>query len=70
MKEERFRFLELLGNIDDELIYLSCQPWEEKTRTLKRYLLSKGGKVQRYSQLVPGVHRCSSPLREVASYLQ
>lgn len=31
MKRERFRFLELLGNIDDELIYRSCQPWEKKT---------------------------------------
>ncbi len=41
MKEERFRFLELLGNIDDELIYLSCQPWEEKTRNIMRIHVGK-----------------------------
>lgn len=29
MKEERYRFLELMGNVDDELIYQSCQPWQE-----------------------------------------
>lgn len=29
MREDRFKFLEAMGNIDDELIYHSCQPWQE-----------------------------------------
>ncbi len=28
MREDRFKFLEAMGNIDDELIYQSCQPWQ------------------------------------------
>lgn len=30
MREDRFKFLEAMGNIDDELIYQSCQPWQKK----------------------------------------
>lgn len=42
MKRERFRFIELLGNIDDELIYLSCQPWKKaKTRNIMRFHVGK-----------------------------
>lgn len=42
MKNERFRFIELLGNIDDELIYLSCQPWQKaQTRNIMRFHLGK-----------------------------
>lgn len=42
MKKERFRFIELLGNIDDEMIYLSCQPWKkEKTRNIMRFHVGK-----------------------------
>ncbi len=32
MNEEKFRFLELMGNIDDELIFQSCQPWQKRKR--------------------------------------
>lgn len=27
MKEERYRFLELMGNVEDDMIYQSSQPW-------------------------------------------
>lgn len=30
MREDRFKFLEAMGNIDDELIYQSCQPWQKE----------------------------------------
>lgn len=30
MRENRFKFLEAMGNIDDELIYQSCQPWQKE----------------------------------------
>lgn len=29
MSQERYRFLELMGNVDDEMVYRSCQPWRE-----------------------------------------
>lgn len=29
MREEKYRFLELMGNVDDEMIYQSCQPWHD-----------------------------------------
>lgn len=29
MREEKYRFLELMGNVDDEMIYQSSQPWHD-----------------------------------------
>ncbi len=49
MNRKRYRFLELMGNIDDELVFRSCQPWREEG---KKRMFSHYGKMAACAILV------------------
>lgn len=49
MSQERYRFLELMGNIDDEQVFHSCQPWQEEG---KKKILSRHGRMAACAVLV------------------